>query len=192
MAETLLEFATPVAGPDGIAYRARACAAPMEGGTWQGWIEFEPLEPGEETLRSPRETTQPNFKDTEYWATGLTAVYLEGALTRALNPVQIAPPSPLPRPKFEEPAPSSVARDGHDPAAVSILDPFSVYEKGEALLRKQLAALSAWHLVNIAVDYQLTNESRAMLNQLPAGALIDLIVRGVEEGRPVESARRGK
>ena len=33
----------------------------------------------------------------------------------------------------------------------SILNPFSVYRKGEALLRSQLGALSTWHLANIAI-----------------------------------------
>ena len=35
-------------------------------------------------VQSPRETTQPNLTDLNYWATGLTPVYLEGALARAL------------------------------------------------------------------------------------------------------------
>ena len=39
------------------------------------------------SIRSGRETTQPNRQDTAYWATGLTPVYLEGALERALNPL---------------------------------------------------------------------------------------------------------
>jgi hypothetical protein len=67
----------------------------------------------------------------------------------------------------------------------SVLDPFSVYEKGEPLLRRQLGALSAWHLVNIAVDYDLTDMGAAALNRLPAAELIELIVHGVrrETGR---------
>jgi hypothetical protein len=60
-----------------------------------------------------------------------------------------------------------------------VLDPFSVYEKGEALLRRQLGALSAWHLVNIARDYELTDLDAETLNRLPAIDLVDLIVQGV-------------
>jgi hypothetical protein len=52
---------------------------------WEGWIEFEPSDGGA-AIRTPRETTQPNLKDLEYWATGLTEAYLEGALVRALDP----------------------------------------------------------------------------------------------------------
>jgi hypothetical protein len=64
-----------------------------------------------------------------------------------------------------------------------VLDPFSVYEKGEALLRRQLAALSAWHLVNIIIDYELSDEPVATLNVTPAPVLIDTIVRRVREER---------
>jgi hypothetical protein len=65
------------------------------------------------------------------------------------------------------------------------MDPFSVYEKGEALLRKQLGALSSWHLVNIALDYVLTDLGEEALNRLAAGDLVELIVaavRGEMEG----------
>ena len=58
-----------------------------------------------EPVRSGRETTQPNRQDTVYWATGLTPVYLEGALDRALNPLTKAPGAARTRPVFSEPAP---------------------------------------------------------------------------------------
>ena len=76
MAETLLKYQHPVVAEDGTVYEARACGGPMTGGMWQGWIEFVPLVDGE-PVRTPRETTQPNRVDTEYWATGVSAVYLE-------------------------------------------------------------------------------------------------------------------
>jgi hypothetical protein len=182
MAETLLQYQTAVTAPDGTVYRARACGSPMEGGNWQGWIEFDPIGPGE-PLRSSRETTQPNRVDTEYWATGLTHVYLEGSLQRALKPL-VTGHSPAADP----------ARFGGPASGVqSVLDPFSVYQKGETLLRRQLGALSAWHLVNIAIDYELTAEDRATLSRLPAAALVDRIVKGVQgatESRGVTARRR--
>ncbi len=87
MAEVFMEFQAPIIGSDGMVYRARACGREAPGGTagWEGWIEFFPVDGGP-PLRSRRETTQPNRADTEYWATGLTPVYLEGALERTLKP----------------------------------------------------------------------------------------------------------
>ena len=82
MAEVLMEFAELVFGSDGTPYRAQASGGVMSDGLWEGWIEFIPLTGGA-PLRSPRETTQPKRADTIYWATGLTPVYLEGALVRA-------------------------------------------------------------------------------------------------------------
>jgi hypothetical protein len=176
MAETLLQYQNPVIATDGTEYQARACGSPMRGGTWQGWIEFVPIAGGD-PLRTARETTQPNRTDTEYWATGVSSVYLEGALQRALAKPAETEVLPMQPTIFPGPAPSNVvpAENG----TVAILDPFSVYRKGEGLLRKQLGALSTWHLVNIAVTYTLTDEHPATLNSLPAGALIDIIVAGV-------------
>ena len=84
MAEVLAQFADPLTTTDGSRYLAQACGAPNEQGRWDGWIEFVPINGGP-PLRSSRETTQPNKGDATYWATGLTQVYLEGALDRALN-----------------------------------------------------------------------------------------------------------
>lgn len=177
MAEVLVEYSGVVLSAAGTRYLARACGAETDSGTWYGWLEF--VEPeGGETLRSGRETTQPNRTDTVYWATGLTTVYLEGGLARALRlakPVRReTDPSPFKAPT--EPAPDFV-----EPAQPeSILNPFSVYRKGEALLRRQLAALSAWHLTNIIHAHGLSDEPEAVLNATPVGDLIDIIVNGVE------------
>jgi hypothetical protein len=82
MAEVLLRFAQPLFIEDGPGYVAHACGEPRADGLWEGWIEFFPIDGGP-PLRSPRETTQPNRMDAEYWATGLSRVYLEGAFDRA-------------------------------------------------------------------------------------------------------------
>lgn len=135
----------------------------MDGTLWQGWLEFEPISgpgAGGPPLQSPRETTQPNRTDTIYWATGLTPVYLEGALERALMP------------------PPAVREAGGAPAA-SVLNPFSVYRKREALLRDQLHALAPWHLVNIIVAHRLSDIPVVELQTMPAPQLIELIVAGV-------------
>jgi hypothetical protein len=195
MPETLLRYQKTVIAEDGTEYEARACGGPVPAGTWEGWIEFVPVGGGP-ALRSPRETTQPNRTDTEYWATGLTQVFLEGALQRALD--VIAPPTPVPpappptRSLFPGPAPSSSpapSSAAHSGAPESVLDPFSVYEKGEALLRRQLSALSAWHLVNIIVAYELSDEESASLSRRPAAELIEIIVSGVRSERATTGRR---
>ena len=179
MAEVLTEFPDVIVGPDGIRYHVHASGAPMPDGKWQAWLEFVPYGGGT-AVRSGRETTQPNRTDTVYWATGLTAVYLEGALQRALNPVvvqHVTNDTPL----FDGPAPTQHTTV---PPAVSaheaVLDPFGIYEReGEALLRKRLGALAPFHLVRIIEKYELSRESSDALSHLPGGPLIELIVRGV-------------
>jgi hypothetical protein len=177
MAEVLLEFDTPVTDEHGRGYTARACGDEMPDGMWQGWIEFVPIGEGE-PVRSGRETTQPNREDTLYWATGLTPVFLEGSLRRALKPLtrplarEVRPPlfgSPAPAPRLAE------------PAGDSVLNPFSVYRRGEEMLRRQLSALSGWHLANIVTAYRLSDRDPAYLAALRQSTLVDLIVDGVRD-----------
>ena len=182
MAEVLVEFSDPVMSEGGKSYTARACGSEMPDGMWQGWVEFVPLGAGE-TIRSSRETTQPNRQDTLYWATGLTYVYLEGALHRT----QRRPVRPLARdiapPHFDGPADTFIIGG---PTTESVLDPFSVYRKGEALLRRQLSALAGWHLVNIIRRYRLSTEDPALLSARPPVELVELIIDAV---RSVQGAR---
>ena len=173
MAEVLVEFPDIVKDERGVAYRARAVGGEARG-TWQGWLEFEPVDGGE-VIRTSRETTQPNRVDTHYWATGLTPVYLEGALHRAQHPLLLRQPPPARAPIFDEPAPEVQTLP---PAGDAVLNPFSVYQKGERLLRRQLGALSSWHLVNIIRAYGLA-VAGTDLNQMAPSMLIDAIVEGV-------------
>lgn len=179
MAETLLQYQKPVLAPDGSTYEARACGGPMDGGTWEGWIEFVPATGGA-PVRSRRETTQPNRTDTEYWATGLSQVYLEGSLRRSLETPIVGITTPPQPSVFPGPAYRSTRSER---PVQSVLDPFAVYEKSEALLRAQLGALSAWHLVNIIVAYELSEESAATLNRRSSADLIETIVAGVRAER---------
>ncbi len=177
MAEVLLEYPDAVTSDSGKNYTARACGAEMPDGKWQGWIEFVPLGDGD-PIRSARETTQPNRQDTLYWATGLTPIYLQGALHRAqrppVRPVAV-PPEP---PYFETPAdPFVVAGNGTE----AVLDPFSVYQKGEALLRRQLSALAGWHLVNIIRKYELSSEDPALLGAREPAVLVEMIIGAVRQ-----------
>lgn len=185
MAEVFVEFVEPVMAKDGRNFLARACGSEMDSHLWQGWVEFVPMDSGV-PISSGRETTQPNRQDTEYWATGLTPVYLEGALERALNPLARAAPSITSGPIL--PGPSSVTETA-PPAYESVLNPFSVYRKGESLLRSQLTALSGWHLVNIIEAYRLSEQKPTALESTPAPVLVELIVASVRE-RATTAAER--
>lgn len=175
MAQVLVEFTEPVWNANGNSYTARACGDEMPDGMWQAWIEFIPIGAGE-PVRSGRETTQPNRADTEYWATGLTPIFLEGSLARALNPLR-RPMARQPEPPIFD-TPAGPMRSG-PPANESILDPFSVYRKGESLLRRQLSAMSAWHLVNIVTAYNLSDADPALLQAQGAADLVELIIGAV-------------
>lgn len=179
MAEVLVEFENPVVGPDGAVYHAQACGAPAADGTanWEGWIEFLP-EDGGKALRSARETTQPNRKDTAYWASGLSPIYLEGTLQRTLSPGPVIPAVTTPgEPVFDGPVTRTAPPA--DPPPPAVLNPFSVYRKGEEHLRKQLGALSAWHLANIVRAYDLSDVAPSTLDALAQQDLVDLIATAV-------------
>jgi hypothetical protein len=175
VAEVLVSYPDAVTSEGGKNYTARACGSDMPDGKWQGWIEFVPLGEGE-PIRSARETTQPNRQDTWYWATGLTPVYLEGALRRALRPT-VRPIAEQPEaPYFDGPAePFVIAGNGKE----AVLDPFSVYQKGEGLLRRQLAAMAGWHLINIIRKYELSPEDPALLGRREPAELVEIIIDAV-------------
>jgi len=102
MAEVLARYSDSLA-IDGINYIAQACGAADDRGLWEGWIEFIALA-DEHVLRTSRETTQPNRVNALYWASGLTRVYLEGALERAAHHVERLNTTPA-EPIFDEPEP---------------------------------------------------------------------------------------
>ena len=185
MAEVLVEFAEKVLSEDGKTYTARACGAEMTDRKWQGWIEFVP-EDGGDPLCSARETTQPNREDAEYWATGLTPVYLEGSLKRTLNKLVRPMAREIAPPHFDGPAEYFVVQDQDGPTA-SVLDPFSLYRKGEGLLRSRLSALAGWHLVNIIRSYHLAKDDVTVLDALEPSQLIELIVNAVRNSHLVNS-----
>lgn len=83
MGELLQEYTALVIGPDGTNYSVRSYGEERDDGTWIGWLEFEPDDPEAVTLMTDQETSQPNRTAVEYWATGLEAVYFDGAFERA-------------------------------------------------------------------------------------------------------------
>lgn len=175
MAEILVVLPDVLAAENKQTYTAQAVGAETPLGPWEAWIEFVPLDGGPPAT-SPRETTQPNRVAAVYWATGLTAVYLEGALARALGRNEGRRSGVKSRLRPEAAAARHAAAL---PRRTAVLDPFSIYEKGESVLRAELSALASWHLVNIVSAYRLSDESDAVLNALPPPALVDIIVSGV-------------
>ncbi|MDQ6831507.1 MAG: hypothetical protein M3081_21815 [Gemmatimonadota bacterium] len=170
-AEVLLLFEEPVAAADGALYHASACGRETNDGRWEGWIEFAPVIVGDDVLRSARETTQPNRADLTYWATGLSAVYLQGSLERTLAP-RARPMLGTPvRPAYDgpvevRPSPSALA-DAPPPRAV--LDPFAVYAQGEDVLRRELGALDRDHLANIVSAFGLAVGTQKSREEMAAG-----------------------
>jgi hypothetical protein len=182
MADVLLIYTKwPLRLTGGRLYTAQACGRQRDDGTWEGWLEFVP-DDGSVVLRSQRETTQPNLADLEYWATGITPVYLQGALERTLSSPVVSEPAPvLPSipSVYDEPAPPPASATS-TPVAEPVLDPFSVYTKGEDMLRRQLSALSPRHLRAIIVGYALADPD-VDLEVLTARELIVLIVVAVRQ-----------
>jgi hypothetical protein len=172
----------PLALTDGRVYIAQSSGRQRDDGTWEGWVEFVP-DDGSQVLRTQRETTQPNLGALEYWAAGLTRIYLKGALERVLTPAPVVTQSPAIPAAYDGPAPPKTSLVDTTPAAEPdpVLDPFSVYAKGENVLRRQLAALSPRHLRAIVVAYELAEPADVDLDALTSTDLIELIVAAVRE-----------
>jgi hypothetical protein len=137
-------------------------------------------------VRSSRETSQPNLADLEYWATGLTPIYLEGALDRALaGPIVAAPAPVVETPFYEGPAPATVTPGGVPitpasvPVTFAVLDPFSVYAaEGETRLRERLEVLSAHQLRQIVRGYGLVT-AEVDIATMTVPELVARIIAGV-------------
>ena len=179
MAETFAHFDMPVLDGHGRSYTAKACGRERDDGLWEGWIEFTDTLTGS-PHRSPRETTQPNSTDLKYWATGLTPVYLEGALARALQaPRQGAEERDSEPPAFDGPSERTDVQ--RRTSGNAILNPFSVYEKSADLLAQELTALRGWHLRQIIKEYNLTRQPDEALDSLTERELGSLILNRVRE-----------
>ena len=83
MSETLVKIDETFADSTGARYFVSAMGRQRDDGLWEGYLEFLPVSETAEVISSDRETTQPNRKAVDYWAQGLTRVYLSGALDRA-------------------------------------------------------------------------------------------------------------
>src|SRR5262245_5817803 len=176
MAEVFVQFPEPLQASGGKLYTAQVCGRPAPDGGWEGWIELVP-DDGSPALRSQRETWQPDRDALLYWSTGLTRVYLEGSLERILDPVRPRPAVHV-EPAYDGPAPNPFAPPAA-PAVSAVLDPFSVYAKGEDLLRHELYALSRWHLRNIGRAYTLFDVDAPEIQRLTRPEIAERIVQAV-------------
>jgi hypothetical protein len=131
-------------------------------------------------LRSQRETTQRNLADLEYWASGLTSVYLQGALDRTLTPPPVAVGPPHIPAVYDEPAPRISVGAPTTSAEMPVLDPFSVYAHGEDELTHRLATLTRHQLRAIFLVHDLA-PSGVDLDALTVPELIAWIVGAVRE-----------
>jgi hypothetical protein len=83
MPELIHQYTHQLIGENGATYTAFAYGRARADGTWEGWIEFHPLDGDKCVLRTDRETTQSDRAALAYWASGLEPIYFEGALARA-------------------------------------------------------------------------------------------------------------
>ena len=83
MAEMIQQYTPQFQDKTGIMYIVMASGEMNAGGTWEGWLEFHPVDKTKAVLRTERETTQPDRAALEYWASGLEPLYFEGAFARA-------------------------------------------------------------------------------------------------------------
>jgi hypothetical protein len=178
MAEVLRSFDDPISDDSGK-YHARVVGRLAKDGMWEGWLEFVPLdEPSADALISGVESRQPKRKHLEYWVSGLSVVYAEGALKRARRPLIVrtraieTPASEAPAPRFYTTSPRVV---GTEP----ILDPFDVGSHSLDILRQELHALGRARLLNMIV-FHMMNPRKHDLQQLTDAQLISLIVAAVE------------
>jgi hypothetical protein len=158
---------------DGKPFVVKVCGRERKGGLWEGWLEFVP-DDGSPVLRSERETTQPNRVDLQYWASGLSVTYAQGALRRASEPQQPVLRPPEDRSAYSRPAPSPLS------TRRSPLDPFAIHARDPLRLREQLGALSPSNLLRVIRAYRLADEHHQDLRARSQDELVELVFRAVE------------
>ena len=177
MAELLRSFDEPITHSEGVFY-ARVAGRYAEDGMWEGWLEFVPASPGHpEAVVSPVESRQPALEHLRYWAEGLTVVYAEGALDRALNPIVVRS-RVAEAPLSDRPAKRIVTTPERRLGPEAVLDPFEIGGRNLEILRQELHALDRARLLNIIEAYRL-NPTREDLTAMTDSQLITFIVVAV-------------
>jgi hypothetical protein len=178
MAEVFVSFDTPISDEVGT-YHVRAIGRLAEDGMWEGWLEFVPVDGSSEVLVGPVESRQPERHDLAYWATGLTPIFLEGALQRAKSPMTVRV-RPVEIPLSSEPARKAVTTTRTmPPGPEPVLDPFEIGSRNLDVLKQELGALNRPRLVNIIASYDL-NPGGEDLSWMSDRQLVQFIVTAVD------------
>lgn len=178
MAEVFMSFDTPVSDALGE-YYARVIGRQAEDGMWEGWLEFLPADGVSEALIGGVESRQPERHDLVYWSSGLTQVFLEGALQRAKTPVTVRVRT-VEVPLSTTPAQKVVSTTRvMPPGPEAVLDPFEVGTRNLDVLKQELGALNRPRLLNIIAAYAL-NPGGEDLSWMSDRQLVQFIVTAVD------------
>ena len=173
MAEVLRSFDESIAHASGT-YRPRVVGRYAADGMWEGWLEFVP-EDGGEVVVSAVESRQPERNHLEYWAQGLTPVYAEGSLSRALHPITVRT-RVVETPASEAPARRVITVPYSGPRP--ILDPYEVGERSLDVLAQELGALGRARLLHIVAAYHMASpavDTTAMSDQALIGLIVEMV-----------------
>jgi hypothetical protein len=142
-------------------FRPRAYAEDRPDSIWEGWLIFFPLD-GDAAIATDRETTQPTLAALSNWAMGVSPVYLEGALDRALK---LAAESPViakltsaeydrlaDAEEFDTAAAIECAAADVDEAAAEIARADAVRIRRERLVTEAAVAAEAQAAANLEAD----------------------------------------
>jgi hypothetical protein len=177
MAEVLHTFDTLVRDALGE-YQPQAVGRQAEDGMWEGWLEFFPTDGSGDVIVSRVESRQPELEHLVYWSTGLSPVYLEGALTRARRAVTVQVRT-VDIPYSSAPKPHVTAARSPRHAPEPVLDPFEIGSRSLDLLRQELGALNRPRLLNIIAAFDL-NPAKEDQSWMSDHQLAHFIVVAVE------------
>ena len=175
MAEVLRSFDDPLHHATGF-YHVRVVGRYAKDHMWEGWLEFVPLQgSGRPVVVSAIESRQPERVHLEYWAQGLSLVYAEGSLDRALHPITVrvrAAELPV------SAAPAARVHTVTSPVPRPILDPFEVGARSLDILGQELGALGRGRVLQIIAAYNLASGD-SDLSQMSDEQLVRLAVASV-------------
>ena len=179
MAEVLRSFEEPIRHSSGI-YYPRVVGRYADDKMWEGWLEFVPVDGGKVVV-SAVESRQSERNHLEYWAQGLTAVYAEGSLDRALHPITVRTRA-VELPASDEPARRVIKLGYTGPRP--ILDPFEVGERSLDILAQELRALGRARLQHIIAAYNLRSpgiDASLMTDEELVGLIVTRVEKRLQE-----------